>query len=517
MQRCVERFLNCSRASTSTAFAMALIPAVGFIAAAIDYSHASKMRTALLRGLDAAAVAGAIAHGEPDRIAKTTRVAESALAGVLPARGSRAISVAFDNKTSTVTVTASTSNDTFLARVLGVGSLTIQQVSTATWDPPVVERVGLVLDHTGSLYWNRLDGPLRDAAIRFVDLLSGGRGQTDSLHIGMVPYGTMVNVGTDKASWLTASFQPANYAPGAWSGCVRQLPYPLDVTLHRPVRGEFEAHIWPADYSDGIGLNAWAGQPVTTHRDTQDPYTGKRAFGPNQGCLPPVLPMTRNMNQVKSAIRGLEGHLSAGGGTKTGNAVTWGWRLISREWAEFWGVGTPANVFENSKATLIVLTDGVDEMNIARPTTPNMTEGFTPSGYGLPEERRLGVGPHKRTEELAADYFGVPVTDPTLPQLVNQNQLAFSEYIWREVGAEDARFRAVLAQRLLEVCANAKAAGVTIYTITLGLQNSQGHPLRQCATSPAHYEDVIYGSQLDGAFRRIADSIKAVRGVRLVR
>jgi hypothetical protein len=227
--------------------------------------------------------------------------------------------------------------------------------------------------------------------------------------------------------------------------------------------------------------------------------------------------MTRDMNQVKSAIRALEGHLTAGGGTMTGNGLVWGWRAISQEWASFWNGGFPVKSFEGSNATLIVLTDGIDEMFLAKPISPDKTQGFTPSGYGMPEERRLGVGPLKRTEQLAADYFKVPVDDPSLPAMVKDGEDAFAQYIWDTVGAEEPKIREVLAKRLLETCANAKAKGVTIYTITLGITNADGHPVKKCATSPAHYFDAINGPSLDNTFRKIAGSMKLAQGVRLVR
>ena len=67
-------------------------------------------------------------------------------------------------------------------------------------------------------------------------------------------------------------------------------------------------------------------------------------------------------------------------------------------------------------------------------------------------------------------------------------------------------------QRTLQVCSNAKALGIEIYTIKLEEPNvATGTMLRDCATDPDHYIDVPNRAALDEAFEKIRDKIELVR------
>jgi Mg-chelatase subunit ChlD len=59
------------------------------------------------------------------------------------------------------------------------------------------------------------------------------------------------------------------------------------------------------------------------------------------------------------------------------------------------------------------------------------------------------------------------------------------------------------------VCSNMKAAGITVYSLYINLNGTQGNatPLQNCATSPADYFDLTSASQLIATFNQIATQI----------
>ena len=57
LQRAWQRFRVAERGNVVITFAMATIPMVGFVGAAVDYSHANSIKAALQAALDATALA----------------------------------------------------------------------------------------------------------------------------------------------------------------------------------------------------------------------------------------------------------------------------------------------------------------------------------------------------------------------------------------------------------------------------------------------------------------------------
>ena len=71
--------------------------------------------------------------------------------------------------------------------------------------------------------------------------------------------------------------------------------------------------------------------------------------------------------------------------------------------------------------------------------------------------------------------------------------------------------REALDGRLALLCRNMKAHGVLIYTIRLEVNDSNYEVLRDCATHPDMFYDVKQASDLNDAFKKIADNILKLR------
>jgi hypothetical protein len=148
-----------------------------------------------------------------------------------------------------------------------------------------------------------------------------------------------------------------------------------------------------------------------------------------------------------------------GGGTVTAQGVVWGWRTLSPE--QPFTEGAP---YDEVTKVMVVMTDGRNELV----SSSNNAVRSHYSAYG----------------HLATGRF------PS--QSVN--------------GA-----RTYIDERTLAACANAKATGIIIYTVTFGLDSASRSMWDTCATETDMAYHVNSASDLIGAFNEIADSVGELR------
>ena len=97
----------------------------------------------------------------------------------------------------------------------------------------------------------------------------------------------------------------------------------------------------------------------------------------------------------------------------------------------------------------------------------------------------------------------------------NQSSYAGIGYIWQNrlgiTSGTASQRSAKLDSKMTALCTNAKAAGITIYTIRL--ENASANPtvIKGCATSPDYFYDVTDSNQLTSVFEAIANSIQNLR------
>ncbi len=197
------------------------------------------------------------------------------------------------------------------------------------------------------------------------------------------------------------------------------------------------------------------------------------AYGPNSDCpANAVLPLTSTPATVATAI----GAMSAQGGTNITEGTAWGWRVLSPT-APF----TEGAAYSNATSkVMIVMTDGE---NTAYQTS-NMNDSEFYSAYGYP---------WNSTEHSRATNTRLQSSTATNAQLETE-----------------------MNSRLTTVCTNAKAVGITIYTI--GIATSQTSDpagnqalLTGCATDSTKAYFPTSATDLQNAFVAIANQLSALR------
>ncbi|MEZ5776144.1 MAG: pilus assembly protein [Hyphomicrobiaceae bacterium] len=274
----------------------------------------------------------------------------------------------------------------------------------------------------------------------------------------------------------------------AWKGCVEARPEPFDVDDTPPDSGNpdtlFVPYFWPDEpdttdfgtypnnyLADGEAslpapwIYSWEGGRA---RATFKYYLGNTAtiddvppltLGPNQACPDPVVPLTDSRSALLSAISGMSEW--EGSGTVASEGLAWGWRVLSPT-EPF----TEGAAYGEANKVIVLMTDG---KNWAAEQNPDVN--FT-------------------------DYTAY----------------GYLQYNWRIFPQTYSNYKDYLDSRLLQACTNAKAAGVTIYTITFGVLDAETQQLYEnCASKPPYHYDADTTAELVSAFNQIAGELTALR------
>ena len=289
LQRLLKRsrgFLQDRRGGVAPMFALAVIPVVGFIGAAVDYSRANAVKAGLQSALDATALAMA-------------KLAPTLTQGDLQIKSTAYFQAMFSHpeaKNVTVTPTYTTTGgsqltlagsasvDTAFMKLMGYTNLDIKSTATVKWGMNRL-RVALALDNTGSMASAGKIDALKTATKSLLDQLKAAAANNGDVYVSIIPFSKNVNVGTStytNANWVdwedweddnghdqstttcstqksgkngkskkkcstTTTWVPDNH--NTWNGCITDRDKNYDVTGTAPVVGT-AATLFPAEQYD---------------------------------------------------------------------------------------------------------------------------------------------------------------------------------------------------------------------------------------------------------------------------
>jgi Flp pilus assembly protein TadG len=262
-KRLASRFARHDGGNIAMTFAIALVPLLGFVGAAVDYSRANAARSAMQAALDSAALmvskdlSANPTMSAADVTAKATAYFKSLYTNTNA--GQITVTASYTTNTkdgSTVTVNGAGAVTTDFMKMVGLPQLGISSGSTTTWGSTRM-RVAMALDVTGSMKDDGKMKAMQDAAKSLIDTLSANSRMTEDLYISIIPFAQMVNVDSSNknATWLKwdeygscsssyydtkAECQAANKTwtastnKNAWNGCVTDRDQPYDTTNDAP-------------------------------------------------------------------------------------------------------------------------------------------------------------------------------------------------------------------------------------------------------------------------------------------
>jgi Flp pilus assembly protein TadG len=192
----LTRFLRDRRGGVAPMFALAIIPLIGFVGAAIDYSRANSIKASMQAALDATALA--MAKLAPtltqSQLQTQTTAYFQAMFSHTDAKNLVITPTYTTSGGTQLTVTASSSMDTSFMRVMGYSSLNIGSTSTIKWGNSRL-RVALVLDNTGSMASAGKMDALKTASKNLLTQLRNAATSNGDVYVSIIPFSKDVNVG----------------------------------------------------------------------------------------------------------------------------------------------------------------------------------------------------------------------------------------------------------------------------------------------------------------------------------
>lgn len=362
--RQLARFAGAEQGNIAMIFAISLIPVLGFVGAAIDYSRAVQARTQMQAALDSTALM--LSKDLSSGVITTSQInskAQSYFSGLYTNKSTQSLSVsasytaASNTSNATVQVTGSGSIPTDFMNIVGFPNLGFNANSTSTWGASLL-RVALVLDNTGSMAnYNKLTS-MQSAAKSLVTQLSNLAVNTGDVYISVVPFEIDVNVGTSNvsASWLRwDQWDPKNYPNSS---------YPWQTYCsggYWMTMAQCKGHGYNWNHTPTINTSLWNG--CVTDRDqnydvssTVPSSTATYFYADQDQSCPtaPILPLTYNWTAVNNTINAM----TAQGATNQTIGLQWGWLSLLQQ-APLNAPAEPAtgNTYQH---IIVLFTDGLN-------------------------------------------------------------------------------------------------------------------------------------------------------------
>jgi len=236
--------------NVTVTFALATIPIIGFIGAAVDYSRASSAKTSMQAALDSTAL---ILSKEAQTLS-SEQLSAKALAYFKANFNRPEVQNIIVTPTFTVPQAGSftlnlASTGTIKTTFTGIWqpNMTIGAKSQVLWGMKKLE-LALALDNTGSMAWSNKMSNLKTAAKNLLATLKTAAKKDGDVKVSIIPFDTTVNLGTSYKNndWFEyGSLNCTGYSWGSggctssnwknyWEGCVRDRTYPYDTQDDTP-------------------------------------------------------------------------------------------------------------------------------------------------------------------------------------------------------------------------------------------------------------------------------------------
>jgi Flp pilus assembly protein TadG len=472
----MRRFWSDRNGNIAVLFALAIVPVIGGIGAAVDYSLANSYRTDMQKALDSTALA--LSRILPADEATLQTVGMQYFTASMGSHPMANLKLEIVPGVGKVNLSVTADYTPIMASIIGANKFQVGTNAEAVWGIGKVE-VALVLDMSLSMQipdTARIDA-LRASTVSLLNVLESAARNPGDAKVAIAPFDGMVNTGytyNTRPNWVRFDWWVDNYGSCDKSADTKtecediwycsKSQYTTKTKCQQN-SGTWKQAKWSTSSSDNV--TNWNGcvydryekQPGSstildydvndTAPDATYPYnhasetTAQRLTKyPAAKCYgtPPQAVTALSTNW--SALRTKATSLTPTGYTNIAIGLAWGWHLLSPTalFTEGAAYGT-----EDLTKYIVLMTDGYNTKNIQMEPGNCNTNG------------------------------------PTCPVVDNRMSL---------------------------VCTNIKNAGIKIYTIRLIAGNAD--LLRNCATSTSMYYDVQSAGQLAGVFNSIGAEISSL-------
>ena len=487
LRQLMARFGRDQGGNAAMVFGLAALPLVAGAGLAIDTLLAYSVEDQLQKSLDAAGLAAG-RTALPENVEADARSYFNSNFG----SGSKLaelkdLKIEVSEAGDQLTLSASASMPTRFMRVFGKDTVAV--AASTVIDRTVRQmELALVLDNTGSMAGAAFTA-MQSAAKDLVNIVYGDKETNANLFVAVVPFVSVVNIGTANWNWLETTDLQWRYAAGVkgavnpyaptnWKGCVMGRTGGLDQTDDPPSVAPFKSFLW-ANSTD----NDWGSPRSPAIADKLS--SGNDGYGPNLGCGPAITPLIQKKSDVIAALNGM-GAWSRGG-TAGNEGLAWGWRVLSPRWRGLWGGATP------NTRPLDYKTADTDKVAVILTDGDNLVYDWACQwikGKSLPDCTKTYTGPNGSDYTGFGRLFDFMGSGATIPQ-----------------------GKVELDKRMANICTKMKKEGIIIYSITFGATPSKSAQdlYKACATKTSYYYHSPDNATLRTVFRTIGIQLSNLR------
>jgi Flp pilus assembly protein TadG len=450
-RKLAQELRTANGANVTITFALATIPMVGFVGAAVDYSRGNSVKSAMQAASDATALMlSKVATGMTATDIQTKGTSYfTALFNRPDTTGLQVISTYSTTNGSQIVVKASANVKTDFMNLLGQSTMKIGVDSQIKWGNTKL-RVALVLDNTGSMQDDGKITALKSATNTLLTQLKGAAANNGDVYVSIVPFVKDVNVGKSNynANWIywgTSAQDPSLSDDNSWDANNGGCSKGWNVNNRSDCLSQSGNPKWTPDnhntWNGCVEDRGASGAPSVLNTDTN-------VATPNIAVTDTLFPAEQYSSCPAAAVM----------------ALNYDWTGMS---------------------------------NLVNTMSPN---GNTNQAVGLQLGwmSLVGGGPFPAPPAMDPNYKYSQVIILLTDGLNTQDRW------YTQQSKIDAR------QTL--TCANVKAAGITLYTVQV---NTGGDPtsalLQQCASDSSKFFLLTSASQMVATFQQIGTNLSNLR------
>lgn len=449
-------------------FSILMLPVMGGVALAIDYTNLLRTQSQLQNATDSATVFAA-RHYEVYKELPSTDDVKNFLYGNSAFDSIVIKKLAVEN--NQVVIDSHTTYHPFLLNIADRQNYDVDTRSAAAIAEDLDLEVVMALDTTYSMTANNKIGGLKVAATNFANTLFDASNTRTKVKIGLVPFDQYVNVGLGNRgqSWMDVPADSSETTTTTGCRMVRDFQgYSTNCEMRSYVNDgvtveyQYCEPIYGPEYETcepvtSTSTTAWQGcvgtrgttSNMLTLKDTMPSATATNKVKfpgiMNAWCARPLTPLTEDRTTIVNEIAAF----TANGNTYIADGVMWGLRVLSPQ-APFTEGADPATSTRKVRKIMILMTDGENQAS-------------------------------PRIDDFP-DHWG--------------SDLARSD-TWTKQACNYAKNK----------------GGVEIFTVTFGtsVPPAAKNIMKKCAKTPANYYDAASADKLDQAFQDIANSLTKLR------
>jgi Flp pilus assembly protein TadG len=529
-----RRFIGAKEGNIAVIFAIAAVPLISFVGAAVDYTRANSARSSMQAALDSTALMlskdlsdGTITKDQINAKAATYFTA------LYTNPDAKTISVnanytAGTSVGSTIEVTGSGAVTTDFLKVAGFPNLNFSTSSTSAWGNSRM-RVAMVLDNTGSMAQNNKMPEMQEAARKMIDTLAGYNKQTGDVFVSIIPFAKDVNVGTSNVdqpwiNWTEWEAEPpflVNNKPSNWNSTKAGSNCPFSnrdqgfTCMDRP------ATVSGARGTDTIPSSGTYAGYICPSIDSGRKIEGKSGIYYN-GCYTTATGSSASCGSNTSCTCSGSGsdkicHLWRGDGTPATAAAaparsTWTGCVNDRD-----QVDDTTNTAPTSPSTQFYAEQWSDCL-------PATVQGMSDK-FDVLKNQITAMSPSGNTNQavgLAWGWLSLSTANPPLQAPPKDPNYVYKNYIVLLSDGLNTQNRWSTSQSDIDVrqkilCENVtkdKVNNPTIFTIqvNIGNRDAKSKVLEECATTPGgSFQMITVSGQTAGAFQNILAQISKLR------